>query len=163
MKYSCEICKYSTDNGGNWYKHNHSKKHIEKFKLLSKYKIGVSKIIHNVSTMYPDDEELKSYTCDYCDFTTSHRPNLYKHRNRCSSRKLKEKDNKRDIELKDLTIQHQQQIIEMLRDSLINGGNNSSTNGNSITEALYKKMKDNPPLTELDYDDFLSKHIHKDE
>ena len=51
----------------------------------------------------------------------------------------------------------------MLRDSLINGGNNSSTNGNSITEALYGKMKNNPPLMELDYDDFLSKHIHKDE
>ena len=73
--------------------------------------------------------------------------------------KLEEKD-------KELLTQentHLKQVIEMLRDSLINGGNNSSTNGNSITEALYKKMKDNPPLTELDYDDFLSKHIHKDE
>jgi len=42
MKYSCEICKYSTDNGGNWYKHRHSKTHIGKVEIARKLNSSVT-------------------------------------------------------------------------------------------------------------------------
>jgi len=159
MKYSCNDCSYSTDNKSNWNKHLKSNKHFLKEYEKTNLKSNISLDNNKITIKYHSEEKLKSYICKYCDFSTSYRPSLYRHQNNCYKDKLDKKDN----EIKDLTIDHLKQVIEMLRDSLINGGNNSSTNGNSITEALYGKMKNNPPLMELDYDDFLSKHIHKDE
>jgi len=154
-RHICNFCSYETTDSSNWRKHNMSKKHIKKAQQLTNPKIGVSKIIHTVSTLYPSEGKPKSYTCDYCKFTTSHRPNFYKHRNRCSERKLNNELDKKNNELLTQENTHLKQVIEMLRESLINGGNITSTNGNSITEVLYSKMKDNPALA-IDYDDFYS-------
>tara|TARA_B100000949_G_C14097919_1_gene372833 strand:- start:16 stop:561 length:546 start_codon:yes stop_codon:yes gene_type:complete len=159
--YICNFCSYETTDPSNWRKHNMSKKHLKKEQQSKDKQKDVSSIIHTVATLYPTKEEIKSYTCDYCNFSTSHRPNLYKHQNRCSNRKHEQEKEKMEKEMLIKENDSLRRINDILRDSLINGGNNVSTNGNAITEALYKKMKDNPPLGELDCDDFFDKHIHR--
>jgi len=136
-EYYCKSCSYKTQDPSNWRKHKSSKKHIEKVDLVTTTKNGVSKIIQFDSNMTPKIEELKSYSCDYCKFITSYHGNLYKHIKRCLSKKLEEKN-------KELLIQENEnlkKINDILRESLVNKTGSTSVNGNSVTEALYSKMK----------------------
>ena len=155
MKYNCEICKYQTNDASNWRKHKFSKRHLKKVNQSTNQKSDIANYCRNIAVTLPGDDSIKRYTCDYCSFTTSHYASHFKHNKRCMIRKHKEIVGEKDNEIKDLTINHLKQVIEMLRETLGSSDNSTSKNGCSFREIIYTELKDNPPLKSLDYSDFL--------
>lgn len=100
MKYLCNICNYSTENKGNYYKHNKSKKHIENSnKLPIKHRIPTNLpqyshqnttdiIKYGIPEKSDDDDKIK-HICTYCNSIFSRADSLSRHLKRC-----KEKENK---------------------------------------------------------------------
>ena len=88
-KYICECCEYSTDDRGNFYKHNLSKRHYKKANSQDIDEKNLSKFIQQLSCSYPSEND-KSYTCDKCGNNYKHQSGLSKHKKLCTGKKLAE-------------------------------------------------------------------------
>lgn len=99
MSYRCDLCEYSTDDRGNFYKHKHSKKHLENVVQLTKTTTSHVKITSNNAINAIDD--IKTITigkvpttkkskkckrileCPVCKKKYKHQSSLYRHKKQC--------------------------------------------------------------------------------
>jgi len=167
-KYNCKNCEYSTDDRGNFYKHNLSKRHLKKATNHSTEKTPFAKICRKFAGSLPG-EIPKRYTCDDCQFETAHASSYSKHKKRCANKnnnvnaiiddlkeskmknKLIEQENeflKREVENKKMIERMHNQHVLLLRQLIA-----SSTKGSngSVTSTLYEHYQNNPPLKEIEY------------
>ena len=102
MKYNCTDCNYSTDDKGNWSRHNKSKTHLKKVEdatnlkklqaddkssgqLSGQLSGHISGHISDIPFNASNDKNKEKFICPYCDQSFSLKANLYRHKNhRCS-------------------------------------------------------------------------------
>ncbi|ARF09259.1 C2H2-type zinc finger [Catovirus CTV1] len=103
MKYICKCCNYSTENKGNYYKHNKSVKHITNSNkpcnlngiptATPPYSHQKPPIISNkVIPQKVNQSDDSKYKCTYCSSTFSRNDSLSRHLRRC-----KERENKHNL------------------------------------------------------------------
>jgi hypothetical protein len=110
MQYSCNICNYNTSDRGNFFRHNHSKKHILKNNQNNEiYKI--------VKESREDSEEL---ICENCNKVFVHKNSYYRHiRHFCKIvEKINNLENKIEVLKKEKEIEVLKSKLEM-KDQLI--------------------------------------------
>jgi len=103
MKFSCNLCNYSTDTKFCYEKHLKTKKHQEKVTNLPKVEPALSCVLP-VSSPYLSSEK---YTCQFCGNLYANAGNLAKHKQSCSEKstyiktieELKNQLSKKDIEV----------------------------------------------------------------
>ena len=167
----CEICNYKTMENYNYERHLNSTKH-KKNVYLSKYtKIELSRNIHELSRNIQANIELKDIRpkCDFCGMTFTYKSGLSKHKNKCVSKQLiitkLEAENK--LKDKDLEMVHQEnslikqrmldmeKIILTLQETMHETINvRSKSNITTLASALFGPLKNNPPLKQIDHNEF---------
>ena len=97
MKYTCELCNYSTENQGNFCHHKKTKKHLEKlegkslnFQQCSSNVTVCSNQSYNIDTtkttlVKSNKNSDKIYVCSNCDFEFKHHSSYYRHKKTCNS------------------------------------------------------------------------------
>lgn len=100
MKYICNTCNYTTENKGNYYKHNKTKKHLEKSNKSAKSTKNDPKTIPEQSRNNPGNisidkkiisEKQKKYLCDYCNTSFTQSCHLSRHLKYCKKKESEHK------------------------------------------------------------------------
>lgn len=131
MKYTCSYCNYSTDDFGNWSRHQKSKRHIKKSDESNKLTCTDSKLtptrLLDDSDMTPKKDilnlglknQIKKYNCNYCGKNYSKSSNLSRHLKFCISKKHSLLENQfeiykkeKDIEIKEKDTECQLKIMQ---------------------------------------------------
>jgi len=74
LRFSCELCNYSTDKKSSFDKHLTTSKHIK----LTKFNIFSNKSCHEVA------DDIKAFICNCCNKTFKSRVGLWKHKQKCN-------------------------------------------------------------------------------
>jgi hypothetical protein len=98
MKYECDICKYKTDDSGNWNRHIKSIKHIQQIELNKKYyckdcdyyTYDLSNYLKHKKTSrhlkIKNYNNLDTYICEHCKNKYKYISSLQRHKNECSKK-----------------------------------------------------------------------------
>lgn len=84
MKYNCDICKYSTNDKANYFKHKKTNKHLQNSNEVNK---STTILPHNAPQM--PHEALKKYVCNYCNIDFSRSNHLIRHTKICKEKNTK--------------------------------------------------------------------------
>lgn len=164
-KYYCETCKYSTTRKSDFKKHNLTQKHIQNIQSKQHEET------HNYSlSLY------KTYKCNICGATYSHRSSLSRHKNLCALNALAKKKelliqeqqniNKTELfQLKQLFQKNKHLFLKLLHDLKINSklkkeldnNSNNSSQENEINELLNNEHSNK---NELDLEININVHLN---
>lgn len=173
MKFSCDLCGYSTDKKSNLDKHLLTNRHIDKAYATK----GIQKPIENQSSNQLKDnlsvaETPIRFPCEYCGKKFTFRQAMYKHiKYVCKKNKdedLKElvrllnsriKEQDRTNDMKDKMILGLTKNIEKLKSKLEISGSFNTTNIQNIQLLAYRDT-DVSHLTEKDYRECFNHRNH---
>mgnify|MGYP000672196825 FL=1 len=158
--YICEICNYKTTDSGNFCKHKKSKKHKQNVLLASNGLAGVSHSLANRLPVKQPKRRPDKHICNLCNMEFAHKSSLSKHKHRCADKKLIDKDieNKNKLIFQENKFLKEkvtdfEKMVKTLMDTM-NETVKSKEDITSLTSALYGPLKKNPPLKQIDHDDF---------
>ena len=167
MKYTCNLCEFTTPIKTHYDRHLLTEKHITK-EELSKVSQKLGEISIKVSQNLGKNDEsindvIPSFVCKYCEQTYRHKSSLSKHI-KYSCTKNKDEDLKELVRLLNNQLQSQsQQIqtqakqIEKLMGKLEINGSFNTTNIQNNIQLLPYKNSDTSHLTHKDYEACIKK------
>jgi len=167
MKYTCELCKFTTKIKTHYDRHLLTSKHITK-EDLNKVSQKLGEISIKVSQKLgendePNKEDTPTFICKYCEQRYKHKSSLSKHI-KYSCTKNKDEDLKELVRLLNSQLQSQsQQIqtqakqIEKLMGKLEINGSFNTTNIQNNIQLLSYKNSDTSHLTQTDYEECIKK------
>jgi len=127
-KYSCECCKYISNNKKDYTKHLSTQKHTK-----------LNEIQHFTTEISPKIPKI--YKCEFCDKSYKYRDGLWRHKKVCNVSKNDDpvdKDQlilmliKQNSEFQNMMMEQQKQILEVCKNGT-NNTNNSNNNSNNKT------------------------------
>jgi len=167
MKYTCELCEFTTTIKTHYDRHLTTTKHVTK-EELSKVSQKLGEISIKVSQKLGENDESKidntpTFICKYCEQTYKHKSSLSKHI-KYSCTKNKDEDLKELVRLlnnqlqtQNRQIQTQAKQIEKLMGKLEINGSFNTTNIQNNIQLLPYKNSDTSHLTNKDYEACIKK------
>lgn len=151
-KYRCTLCSYSTNDSGNFCKHNQTKRHLKR-----------------VEDSETEDNDMikktgKAYLCTYCGFKTAHSSSYTKHTRRCLDKKIKDNDlitrlkeaeerAKLLEEKSEIETRERKNIEKLYKDQMENFKElvlETKKGKSSVPALLYEHCENNPHISEIE-------------
>ena len=173
MEKTCHICNYKTTENYNYARHMDSKRHKQNVELLTNSKkelAGVSQSLANRLPLLNDKSytgETNRYLCTFCKMDFAHKSSLSKHKKRCADKKMQEKDKEIEDKLKnkdfEMIYQENSLIKQRMSDmermiltlqETMHEAVRTKSEGVSLMGTLIGPLKNNPPLKQIDQEDF---------
>jgi hypothetical protein len=161
MKYTCKTCKYSTDRGDNWARHNNSKSHLKKVLEVTNKKKSYPKVTQKLSEYLEKNieeplgtEESKlqdknDFICPNCKKHFKYKSGLSRHINyRCqinSSNQIIEELKKQNEELKEELKEDREYIKSLVEknSNITSSAINFSSNAINFSSNAFKYITQN--------------------
>ena len=140
MKYNCNICKYSTNERGNWYRHKKSKRHINNENITNIY-------IDNEQNMCHNDTKNNINKIEISDENKSLTDLLIKEKDKQINRLLKDKTDQ--SEKANAQIDYLKSIIEHMKSNTTSSSDIAKTSVSSLNYLL-TNCKQAPPLKQIE-------------
>ena len=172
-EYLCKICNYKTTDRSNWAKHKKSSKHLEKVHILPHKFSQLAEVSHSLANRLPVNNNKSNtgdtirHLCTFCNMDFAHKSSLSKHKKRCADKKMQEKDKEIENKLKkkefEMIYQENSLIKQRMSDmermiltlqETMHEAVKTRSEGVSLMGTLIGPLKNNPPLKQIDQEDF---------